>query len=65
MNRSRITDDMFASIPVLLLEGMTKAEIASMYDVTPGSLVVLFSAAYRCAEVGHCRSVPNCLSVPT
>src|SRR6185436_16209840 len=43
MNRSRITDDMFARIPVLLLEGMTKAEIAAMYGVTPGSLVVLCS----------------------
>jgi len=43
MNRSRITDDMFSRIPVLLLEGMTKAEIAAMYGVTPGSLVVLCS----------------------
>ena len=41
MNRSRITDDMFARIPVLLLEGMTKAEIAAMYGVTLGSLAVL------------------------
>ena len=31
MNRSRITDDMFARVPALLLEGMTKAEIAAMY----------------------------------
>jgi len=43
MNRSRITDDMFARIPALLLEGMTKAEIAAMYSVTPGTLVVLCS----------------------
>jgi hypothetical protein len=40
MNRSRITDDMFARIPALLLEGTTKAEIAAMYGVTPGTLVV-------------------------
>jgi hypothetical protein len=42
MRRSRITDDMFASIPVLL-ESMTKAEIAAMYGVTPGTLAVLCS----------------------
>ena len=46
MNKSRITDDMFARIPVLLLEGMTKAEIAAMYGVTPGTLVV------RCSQRG-------------
>ena len=43
MNRSRITDDMFARIPALLLEGTTKAEIAAMYGVTVGTLVVLCS----------------------
>ena len=39
--RKRITDDMFARIPALLLEGMTKAEIAAIYGVTLGTLVVL------------------------
>ncbi len=34
---------MFARIPVLLLEGTTKAEIAAMYGVTLGTLVVLCS----------------------
>ena len=34
---------MFARVPALLLEGMTKAEIAAMYGVTPGTLVVLCS----------------------
>jgi len=34
---------MFARIPALLLEGMTKAEIAAMYAVTLGTLVVLCS----------------------
>ena len=44
MNRSsRITDEMFARIPALLLEGTTKAEIAAMYGVTLGTLVVLCS----------------------
>jgi hypothetical protein len=38
--KRRITDDMFARIPALLLEGMTKAEIAAMYGVTPGTLAV-------------------------
>src|SRR6476661_2489493 len=43
MRTSRITDDMFARIPALLLEGATKAEIAAMYGVTLGTLVVLCS----------------------
>ena len=43
MSTSRITDDMFARIPALLLEGTTKAEIAAMYGVTLGTLVVLCS----------------------
>ena len=43
MKTSRITDDMFARIPSLLLEGTTKAEIAAMYGVTLGTLVVLCS----------------------
>ena len=34
---------MFSRIPALLLEGMTKNEIAAMYGVTPGSLAVLCS----------------------
>jgi hypothetical protein len=43
MKTSRITDDMFARIPALLLEGATEAEIAAMYGVTLGTLVVLCS----------------------
>ena len=34
---------MFTRIPVLLLEGMTKVEIAAMYGVTTGTLAVLCS----------------------
>ena len=30
MKMSRITDDMFARMPTLLLEGTTKAEIAAI-----------------------------------
>ena len=37
---------MFARIPALLSEGMTKNEIAAMYGVTPGTLVV------RCSQRG-------------
>ena len=40
---SRITDDMFAHIPTLLLKGTTKAEIAALYGVTLGTLAVLCS----------------------
>ena len=43
MNGSRIADEMFARIPALLLEGMTEDEIAAMYGVIPGTLVVLCS----------------------
>ena len=55
---SRITDDMFARMPTLLLEGATKAEIAAMYGFTLGTLTVPSSgAAYRCAKAGHCLGV--------
>ena len=37
---------MFARIPTLLLEGMTKAEIAAIYGVTSGTLAV------RCSQRG-------------
>ena len=46
MRTSRITDDMFARIPALLHEGMTKSEIAAMYGVTLGTLAV------RCCQRG-------------
>ena len=46
MSGSRITNGMFARIPTLLLEGMTKAEIAAIYGVTSGTLVV------RCSQRG-------------
>jgi hypothetical protein len=47
MNRSRwsfrITDDMYARIPALLEQGMTKAQIAAIYGVKPTSLQVACS----------------------
>ena len=66
MNRSRITDDMFARIPVLLLEGMTKAEIAATYAVTLGTLAVLCSQrGISLRKGGSLPKRPNCPSVPT
>ena len=50
MNRSRITDDMFARIPALLLEGMSKAEIAAMYGVTPGTFGAVQSPRHIAAQ---------------
>ena len=65
MNSSRITDDKFARIPTLLLEGTTKAEIAAMYGVTPGSLAVLCSRRGISLRKGGPRSKrTNYLSLP-
>ena len=61
MRTSRITDDMFASIPVLL-ESMTKAEIAAMYGVTPGTLAVLCSQ--RGISLRKGGSLPNRTKLP-
>ena len=43
MGPPRITDEMYARIPALLEQGMTKAEIAAMFGVTLGTLVVFCS----------------------
>ena len=61
MNRStsRITDDMFARIPTLLLEGLTKAEIAAVCGVTSGTLVV------RCSQRGISLRRGGTLPKPT
>ena len=52
---------MFARIPALLSEGMTKNEIAAMFGVTPRHLVV------RCSKRGISLRliVLTCLNVPT
>jgi hypothetical protein len=39
--KSRITDEMYARIPTLIEQGMTKADIAAMYGVTLGTLKVM------------------------
>jgi hypothetical protein len=59
MRTSRITDDMFARIPVLLLEGITKAEIAATYGVTPGTLAV------QCSQRGISLRKGGSLPKPT
>jgi hypothetical protein len=43
MKPSRITDEMYARIPALLEQGMTKTEIAAMCGVKLGTLVVFCS----------------------
>ena len=43
MKPSQITDEMYAGIPALLEQGMTKAEIAAMLGVKLGSLAVCCS----------------------
>ena len=66
MKTSRVTHDMFARIPALLLKGTTKAEIAAMYGVTLGTLKVLCCRrSISLRKGGALLSVPNCLSVPT
>ena len=43
MKQPRITDEMYARIPALLEQGMCRADIAAMYGVTLGTLVVCCS----------------------
>jgi hypothetical protein len=43
MKPPQITDEMYAGVRALLEQGMTKAEIAAMYGVTPGTLEVCCS----------------------
>jgi hypothetical protein len=43
MKTPQITDEMYAGIPALLEQGTTKTEIAAMYGVSLGTLVVCCS----------------------
>jgi hypothetical protein len=54
---SRITDDMFARMPTLLLEGATKAEIAAIQGFTLGTLTVPCSR--RGISLRKGRSLPR------
>jgi hypothetical protein len=62
MITSRITDDMFARIPALLLEGMTRAEIAAMYGVTLGTLAT--SCSRRGISLRKGGSLPKRTKLP-
>ena len=53
MGPPRITDEMYARIPALLEQGMTKAEIAAMLGVTLGSLRGVLLAAWHLAAQGQ------------
>jgi hypothetical protein len=55
---------MFARIPALLLEGTTKAEIAAMYGVTLGTLVVLCSQRGMSLRKGGPRPKRTNLTLP-
>jgi fatty acid-binding protein DegV len=57
MKPRRITDEMYARIPELLERGMTKAEIAAMYRVTPGTLAVFCSQ--RCISLRTGGRLPS------
>ena len=43
MRKSRITDEMYATIPGLIAQGQTRFEIAAQFGVKPNSLTVLCS----------------------
>ena len=43
MKKSRITDEMYATIPGLIAQGLTHFEIAAQFGVKPNSLKVLCS----------------------
>ena len=43
MNKPRITDEMYATIPGLIAQGLTHFEIAAQFGVKPNSLKVLCS----------------------
>ena len=56
MKPLQITDEAYAGIPALLEQGMTKAEIAAVLGVKPGSLAVSRGVASRCARAGRGRA---------
>ena len=61
MRPPRITDEMYARIPALLEQGMTKAEIAAMLGVTLGTLGVCCSRRGISLRKGG----PRALVLPT
>ena len=65
MKPSQITDEMYAGIPALLEQGMTKAEIAGVLGVKPGSLAVCCSRrGISLRKGGPPKLVPRKLVLP-
>ena len=60
MKPSQITDEMYAGIPALLEQGMTKAEIAAMLGVKCSSLAVFCSRR----GISLRRGMPRTLVLP-
>ena len=65
MKKSRITDEMYATIPGLIAQGVTHLEIAAQFGVTPNSLKVLCSQRGISLRKGGRRRLPRTtLSLP-
>ena len=64
MKPSRITDEMYARIPALLKQGMTKTEIAAMYGVKLGTLKVFCSQRSISLRKGGPRPKRSHLTLP-
>ena len=57
----RLTDERFTSIPAMIEQGFSKAEIAAMWGVKISTLQVhARAAASRCARAAICCGADNC-----
>jgi len=64
MKKSRITDEMYATIPDLIARGQTRFEIANQFGVKPNSLAVLCSQRGISLRKGGRRLPRTTLSLP-
>jgi hypothetical protein len=64
MKKSRITDEMYATIPGLIAQGLTHFEIAAQFGVKPNSLKVLCSQRGISLRKGGRRLPSTTLSLP-
>ena len=64
MKPSQITDEMYARIPALLEQGMTKTAIAAMWGVKLSTLTVFCSRRGISLRKGGPRKVPRKLVLP-
>ena len=64
MKKSRITDEMYATIPGLIAQGLTHFEIAAQFGVKPNSLKVLCSHRGISLRKGGRRLPRTTLSLP-